>query len=274
MNVCCTLSWRVTCHSAPRPDRGPLRCRRQELQAAEGPEALELAVDALAWAGPSALLVASRVYAQAADGAQDEQARRRPVHAAMPLLRLASRAWQDAERASYQKESLFHIIFLTGRAAQDASPLAVLEWAAWERGRPPAGLQIAEFFATRTVPEAAPPGAGPCLTLARVPAWGALVAAHRKANDEHVKLYGARPRQGRGCGVPWSLCGPRHATAARRAGACASAQRARAEAGAARAQRRARGRRAAWTWRRSGRPSASRTRPATPITTCSAWRLT
>lgn len=67
----------------------------------------------------------------------------------------------------------------------------MLQWAAWQPGERPQGLQIAEFFAANVAPEAAPPGSGPYLSAARVGAWGALVAAHRKANDEHVKLYGA-----------------------------------------------------------------------------------
>lgn len=76
--------------------------------------------------------------------------------------------------------------------AQGEAPLAVLQWAAWQPGQRPQGLQIAEFFAANVASEAAPPGSGPYLSAARVGAWRALVAAHRKANDEHVKLYGAR----------------------------------------------------------------------------------
>lgn len=71
------------------------------------------------------------------------------------------------------------------------APLALLQWTAWQRGQKPEGLQIAEFFATNVAADAAPPASGPYLRTARVAAWGALVAAHRKANDEHVKLYGA-----------------------------------------------------------------------------------
>ncbi|KAK9820642.1 hypothetical protein WJX81_004134 [Elliptochloris bilobata] len=82
---------------------------------------------------------------------------------------------------------------------QGEAPLAVLQWAAWQAGQRPQGLQIAEFFAANVAPESAPPGTGPYLFAACVAAWGAVAAAHRKANDEHVKLYEA------GAGPPRSL---------------------------------------------------------------------
>ena len=87
----------------------------------------------------------------------------------------------------------FHCLFGAQETctAQGEAPLAVLQWAAWQPGQRPQGLQIAEFFAANVAPEAAPPDSGPYLSAARVGAWGVLVAAHRKANDEHVKLYGA-----------------------------------------------------------------------------------
>ena len=45
----------------------------------EGQEAMELAVDTLAWVGATALLVSSRLYLPAtADADEDEQARRSP----------------------------------------------------------------------------------------------------------------------------------------------------------------------------------------------------
>ena len=74
---------------------------------------------------------------------------------------------------------------------QSVAPLSVLQWAAWKRGQKPEDLQIVEFFASNVAPDAAPPASGPYLHTARVAAWGAIAAAHRKANDEHVKLFGA-----------------------------------------------------------------------------------
>ena len=73
---------------------------------------------------------------------------------------------------------------------QDVAPMALLHWARWDAqgGAAPEQLQQAEFFPIAVDPDAAPP---PAVHVTGVPAWGAVIAAHGSANDDHVKLYGA-----------------------------------------------------------------------------------
>lgn len=70
--------------------------------------------------------------------------------------------------------------------------MAVLQWNAWDsRNRqPPKQLHFAELLAPAVNPDASPPGSGPYLLTAAVPAWGAVIAAHSKASDEHISLQG------------------------------------------------------------------------------------
>ena len=76
---------------------------------------------------------------------------------------------------------------------QDIAPLAVVQWAAWDvqAGADPEGLQLIEFLAPGMNPHAAAPDSGPYTRTVRVPFWGAMVVAHSKASDEHIRLYGA-----------------------------------------------------------------------------------
>ena len=50
---------------------------------------------------------------------------------------------------------------------------------------------MAEFFPATVNPKAAVSEAGQRLHVTGVPAWGAIVAARGKANDDHIKLLGA-----------------------------------------------------------------------------------
>jgi hypothetical protein len=70
--------------------------------------------------------------------------------------------------------------------------MAVLQWAEWDAqsGDPPA-LCFVEFIAPAVNPDASPPDSGPYLQVARVADWGAVIAAHMKASDEHIHLQGS-----------------------------------------------------------------------------------
>jgi hypothetical protein len=76
---------------------------------------------------------------------------------------------------------------------QDIAPLAVVQWAAWDvqAGADPEKLQLTEFIAPGINPHAAAWNSGPYSRTILVPAWGAIVVAHRKASDDHIRLYGA-----------------------------------------------------------------------------------
>ena len=69
--------------------------------------------------------------------------------------------------------------------------MALLHWAEWDAqgGAAPEELQQAEFFPIAVNPDAA--ALPPAVHLAGVPAWGAVIAAHGSASDDHIKLYGA-----------------------------------------------------------------------------------
>ncbi len=76
---------------------------------------------------------------------------------------------------------------------QDIAPLAVMQWSTWdiEAGADPEELQLVEFIAPAVNADASAEGSGPYTHVACVPAWGAAVVAHRKASDDHIRLYGA-----------------------------------------------------------------------------------
>lgn len=76
---------------------------------------------------------------------------------------------------------------------QDVAPLALVRWSKWDlqAGEEPDGLQLVEFLAPPVNEHAAAPGSGSYSHIARIPAWGAVVVAHSKASDDHVRLYGA-----------------------------------------------------------------------------------
>lgn len=75
---------------------------------------------------------------------------------------------------------------------QDVAPMALLQWAEWDMqsGDAPAELQQAEFFPITINPDAP---TQPAVHIAGVPAWGAVLAAHGSASDDHIKLYGEDP---------------------------------------------------------------------------------
>ncbi|KAK9903379.1 hypothetical protein WJX75_004370 [Coccomyxa subellipsoidea] len=77
----------------------------------------------------------------------------------------------------------------------DIAPLAVVQWAAWDvqAGADPEKLQLTEFIAPGINPHAAAWNSGPYSRTILVPAWGAIVVAHRKASDNHIRLYELGP---------------------------------------------------------------------------------
>ncbi|BDA49876.1 probable nuclear pore complex protein NUP98B at C-terminar half [Coccomyxa sp. Obi] len=76
-------------------------------------------------------------------------------------------------------------------AEMDIAPLAVMQWSAWdvEAGADPEELQLAEFIAPAVNADSTAENSGPYTHVTRVPAWGAAVVAHRKASDDHIRLY-------------------------------------------------------------------------------------
>ena len=68
----------------------------------------------------------------------------------------------------------------------------LLQWAGCNEATPeePEDLQLAEFFPATVSPSAAVAEASQRLHVTGVPAWGAIVAARGKANDDHIKLFG------------------------------------------------------------------------------------
>ena len=76
---------------------------------------------------------------------------------------------------------------------QDIAPLALVRWAAWDvhAGADPEELQLTEFIPPPINPDAAARDSGPYARIALVPAWGAIVVAHSKASDDHIRLFGA-----------------------------------------------------------------------------------
>lgn len=69
----------------------------------------------------------------------------------------------------------------------------MVQWASWDvqAGADPEKLQLIEFIAPGINPHAAAWDSGPYSRTILVPAWGAIVVAHRKASDDHIRLYGA-----------------------------------------------------------------------------------
>ena len=86
----------------------------------------------------------------------------------------------------------------------------LLQWASWNEATPeePEDLQLAEFFPATVSPSAAVAEAGQRLHVTGVPAWGAIVAARGKANDDHIKLFGTLlyclPQRSEDTGGIWS----------------------------------------------------------------------
>jgi hypothetical protein len=82
------------------------------------------------------------------------------------------------------------------RTELDRAPVHVLRWGRWDvgSGGAPQDVVAVEFFAAGTDPEAlgasAATAGGPCLRLARVAPLHAVIYAHGKANDDHVKVIG------------------------------------------------------------------------------------
>ncbi len=52
------------------------------------------------------------------------------------------------------------------------------------------GLRLVEYFAAEVDRQAAASGSGPYLRTAYLAPFCAIVAAHRKSNDEHIRVTG------------------------------------------------------------------------------------
>ena len=56
------------------------------------------------------------------------------------------------------------------------------------------GLELAEYFGADIDPHVTAPGGGPYLRTASIAPFRAIIAAHRKSNDEHIRVTGlSRP---------------------------------------------------------------------------------
>ena len=86
-----------------------------------------------------------------------------------------------------------------------------MRWAAWDvhAGADPEELQLTEFIPPPINPDAAARDSGPYARIALVPAWGAIVVAHSKASDDHIRLFGALLFLTKGCRCDERLQQPR-----------------------------------------------------------------
>lgn len=160
-------------------------------------EGQRLEVDSAVWVAPSAILVSSRLL----EGGEEES-----------LAPLAVLGWPQGAAPS---PDTLHVAGAT-RESSRCSPAAAaccqgtgavavlllmrsfgadLSLPPCPRARP----APTEFFAPSTLPQAA--AAGPSLRAAALPPWSAVVHAHRKAADDHVK---ARWAEGQ-CAVRWCI---------------------------------------------------------------------
>ena len=150
--------------------------------------AYALPPDAPAWRGRA---VSVHTLAWCADG--EEEAEEGGVQGAPPrgcllaALSVAPPPDADADDAGDASES-------------DEAPLLALRWSGAPGGeRAPCEPECAQLFQDACLavdPQAAPPGGGPYLRLASLPAWGLALAAHRKASDEQLcclSLAGGSP---------------------------------------------------------------------------------
>ncbi len=85
-------------------------------------------------------------------------------------------------------------------AQADSAPQQVLCWDSWDTAagqQQPVGLRLSEYFAAEVDGQAAASGSGPYLRTTYMAPFRAVIAAHRKSNDEHIRVTGlfhfARP---------------------------------------------------------------------------------
>ena len=80
-----------------------------------------------------------------------------------------------------------------GSTQADSAPQQVLCWDSWDMAagqQQPVGLRLVEYFAAAVDGTAAASGAGPYLRTTYMAPFRAVVAAHRKSNDEHIRVTG------------------------------------------------------------------------------------
>ena len=76
-------------------------------------------------------------------------------------------------------------------AQADSAPQLVMCWDSWNAGQEqPQGLKLLEFFGADVELDAAAPASGPYLRTAYIFPFNSIIAAHRKANDEHIRVTG------------------------------------------------------------------------------------
>ena len=86
---------------------------------------------------------------------------------------------------------------VAGAAQADSAPQQVLSWDSWDTAagqQQPVGLRLVEYFAAEVDGQAAASGSGPYLRTAHMAPFCAVVAAHRKSNDEHIRITGLHHR--------------------------------------------------------------------------------
>ena len=160
----------------------------------------DLSIDTLAWVGQRGVLISGTLRSQ-------EQPEEELVHTAIVQCLTSAKlplSWLCR---------CVHIGLLTPRpspAMQDVAPVTLLQWAGWTEAvsGEPVDLRLAEFFPAIVNPSAAVAEISQRLHVTGVTAWGAIVAARGKANDDHIKLFGALlcclPQRSKDIGGTWS----------------------------------------------------------------------
>ncbi len=87
----------------------------------------------------------------------------------------------------------FHHVFTHCQLWQaESAPQLVLCWDNWAADQSqPEGLKLVEFFGADVDLDAVLPGGGPYLRTVYITPFRAIISAHRKANDEHIRVTGS-----------------------------------------------------------------------------------
>lgn len=99
--------------------------------------------------------------------------------------------------AGLWRELLSQASTLRGAPQVEVAPQRVLQWSSWETGgQTPRGLQLVDFYPVTTIREAPQWGRTAAVHVQPLEAFQAAVSAHRKANDDHIRVTGARDGRG------------------------------------------------------------------------------
>ena len=74
-----------------------------------------------------------------------------------------------------------------------SAPQQAVSWESWDTAaeqQQPEGLHLVEYFGADLDEHVMAPGGGPLLRTAYIAPLCAVIAAHRKSNDEHIRVTG------------------------------------------------------------------------------------